>query len=39
METPLEKVAPEFVVPEWEKDWSDPARDWGYSLAGLDPRR
>jgi N-dimethylarginine dimethylaminohydrolase len=37
METPLERLAPEFVVPEWEKDWSDPARDWGYSLEGLTP--
>ncbi len=38
METPLEKLAPEFIVPEWEKDWSDPARDWGYSLEGLEPK-
>ena len=32
METPLEKIAPEFVVPKFEKDWSKPAWDWGYSL-------
>lgn len=35
METPVEKVAPEFMVPEWEKDWSKPAWDWGYETAGL----
>jgi N-dimethylarginine dimethylaminohydrolase len=35
METPLEKLAPEFVVPEWEKDWSDPAWDWSYSIDRL----
>ena len=35
METPLEEVAPELLVPEWEKDWSKPAWDWGYSLDGL----
>jgi N-dimethylarginine dimethylaminohydrolase len=34
-ETPLEKLAPEFVVAEWEKDWSKPAWDWGYSLEPL----
>lgn len=34
-ETPLEKLAPEFVVPEWEKDWSDPAWDWDRSLEML----
>jgi len=39
METPLEELAPEFVVPEWEKNWSKPARDWGYSLEGLKPGR
>jgi N-dimethylarginine dimethylaminohydrolase len=32
MDTPLEKIAPEFLVPEWKKDWSRPAWDWGYSL-------
>ena len=35
LENPLEKVAPEFIVPEWEKDWSDPAWDWDYSIEGL----
>jgi N-dimethylarginine dimethylaminohydrolase len=39
LEHPLEEVAPEFVVPEWEKDWSKPAWDWGYSLDGLQPKR
>ena len=39
METPLEKLAPEFVVPDWEKDWSKPAWDWDYSIESLDPGR
>jgi hypothetical protein len=37
LETPLEKLAPEFAVPDWEKDWSRPAWDWGYSLEGMQP--
>ncbi len=35
LETPLEKLAPELAVPDWQKDWSQPAWDWGYSLEGL----
>lgn len=37
LETPLEKIAPEFVVPEWKKDWSRPAWDWDHSLDGMEP--
>ena len=25
LETPLEKLAPELAVPDWEKDWSRPS--------------
>ncbi|HEX4623607.1 MAG TPA: hypothetical protein VH231_04085 [Solirubrobacteraceae bacterium] len=35
LETPFETIAPEFVVPEWTKDWSRPAWDWDYSLDGM----
>ncbi len=37
LETPVEKFAPEFAVPDWEKDWSEPAWDWGYDLKGMQP--
>lgn len=37
LETPLEKLAPELAVPDWEKDWSKPAWDWDYSLSGMAP--
>lgn len=37
LETPLEKLAPELAVPDWHKDWSEPAWDWGYSLDGMQP--
>jgi len=39
METPLEELAPEFVVPDYQKDWARPTWDWGYSLEGLQPGR
>jgi N-dimethylarginine dimethylaminohydrolase len=38
METPLEKLAPEFCVTEWQKDWSKPAWDWGYDTSRLGNR-
>ena len=34
-EIPLEKLGPEFVVPEYEKDWSRTDWDWGYDLSPL----
>jgi N-dimethylarginine dimethylaminohydrolase len=37
LETPLERLAPELAVPDWEKDWSTPAFEWGYSLEGMSP--
>jgi hypothetical protein len=39
MERPLEELAPEFVVSDYQKDWTRPAWDWGYSIEGLQPGR
>jgi N-dimethylarginine dimethylaminohydrolase len=35
LETPLETFAPELAVPDYKKNWKDPAWDWGYSLDGM----